>query len=357
MHRPGGISKAEDGLADGVDARVGEPAEAENLARVHVEADVLYLARNGEIPHLEDRLPVAVGDIVVAVVVAGDVAPDHHHAQLVGVCVLRLDAADDLAVAQYCDDVGYLDHFLDVVRYDDDAAAHLAEFVYQVVEPVAVIERQRLRDLVEQEYLRVYREGARELYHLALFYAHALGQAAELRHRELPLFKNCGGRAVHLAEVDDAALCKLPRPPEEDVDARGQAAYDAELLHDHGDAARVGVERGVGIVLFPVNGHLARVGAVEPRYLRKQRALAGAVFSEQTVDLAAAEGEIYVPVGVGRAEMLVEAANFKNGLAHFTTPFTFLEPIMPKMTMKAPRKASCRVPEGTPSIVSRLNIE
>src|SRR5208283_2659003 len=70
-----------------------------------------------------------------------------------------------------------------------------------------------------------------------------------------------------------------------------------EVLVDHADSPADGIRRGGYGNPFAVHPELALVGTVKAVEHSHERALAGAVLSEEGVDLATADIEIYVVVG------------------------------------------------------------
>ena len=137
-----------------------------------------------------------VGRAVGAVIVAAHLSADHHALDLVRRRLRGGDRAYDLAVAQDGDGVRDAEHLLHVVGDDDGAAVLRLEAAEQGVELFAVIHRERLRHLVEQQDIRLERERAGELNHLARLDEHRAGARVQRRHGQVPFFKHRLRRAV-----------------------------------------------------------------------------------------------------------------------------------------------------------------
>ena len=99
------------------------------------------------------------------------------------------------------------------------------------------------------------------------------------------LVQQPAGLFVGLFPVDDAALFR--HTSEENVLRDRQAGHKAHFLIDRGEAACVGVAGGVEVQLFVVQIEAAARGPDGAGEALDQGRLAGTVFSEKRVDLAA----------------------------------------------------------------------
>ena len=99
------------------DARTDQPVQADDLARPHLDVDVVELARPAE--PVEDQHRLAVGDLPVRPLVGEDPA-DHQLRDAPDVEVADRVGADGLAVAHDGDLVGDPEQLVEPVRDVDD---------------------------------------------------------------------------------------------------------------------------------------------------------------------------------------------------------------------------------------------
>ena len=85
---------------------------------------------------------------------------------------------------------------------------------------------------------------------------------------------------------------------------------EGELLVDHGQAAGARVGRASGAPGLAVEGHAPAVGRLDAGEDLHERALAGAVLSEDRMHLARASLELDAAEGDGQAERLAEVAEY-----------------------------------------------
>ena len=85
------------------------------------------------------------------------------------------------------------------------------------------------------------------------------------------------------------------------------------MLVHHPDAERKRLARGIDVAALAVDGDFALVRHVQAGQDIHQRGLAGAVFTQQGVDLAGLQVEVNVIVGEHRAETFHDAGHFDDG--------------------------------------------
>jgi hypothetical protein len=111
-----------------------------------------------------------------------------------------------------------------------------------------------------------------------------------------------GARPGAVAETPGPALA------DHQVFDHAEARHQVEMLMHHADAGgqRVGgpADRGCPAVDADDPG----IGAVDAEQHVHQRGLAGAVLAQQADHLAAAQGQVHAPIGLDRAERLVDPA-------------------------------------------------
>ncbi len=102
---------------------------------------------------------------------------------------------------------------------------------------------------------------------------------------------------------------------EEDVLGDGERGHDAQFLIDHADAAGFGLGRRIESHALPPQRQLPLVGGVDAAEDLHQRALAGAVFTDEAVDLAGQQVEIDAVKREGAAEPLGDAGQCQERLS------------------------------------------
>ena len=219
-------------------------------------------------------------------------------------CVVQLARHADLleaAVVQHGDLVRDLHRLLLVVRDEDRRHVHdVVELPQPLAELGADARVERAERLVEEQHLRLRREGARE--------AHALALApGELRRIAV-------AQALELDEVQElvdalADLVLRPLPhlqAERDVVAHGHVLEGGVVLEDEPDVPLLRRERGR---VLSGEEDLARVRGLEPGDDPEQRRLPGAARPEERRQRPALDVERHVVDRDEVAEALRDVAN------------------------------------------------
>ena len=123
---------------------------------------------------------------------------------------------------------------------------------------------------------------------------------------------------AHGRAVEHAAARELA--PKKQIGGDVEARHEVELLEDGGDARGL---RGARIVEAdgpPLQKHLARIGSEDAGEDVHERRLAGAVLTEQRMNLAALEVEIDAAQSLHAAEMLGDAAHDEQRRRRFDRP-------------------------------------
>ena len=218
-------------------------------------------------------------------------------------------AAGDAAVAQHEDRVGDRLHFLDEVRDVDDREPLAPQLADQVEQPPRVLTAEAARRLVEDEHAAAARDSP--------------GDFDDLLRRDRQLPGRRGRIHVAVAEppqrirrdgaragaVDHTEPSRLDA--EHDVLRDAQVRRDRQLLVDHRDAGAAGVERLARTVGRAVERHRAGVGPERAGQDAHQRALAGAVLSDERAHFAAGHGDVHPVERHRRAERLADAAHLE----------------------------------------------
>ena len=120
------------------------------------------------------------------------------------------------------------------------------------------------------------------------------------------------GLARHAPPVHEAeAVGRLGA--EKDVLGDRQIGRDAELLMHHGDAGRVRIARRAEMGFLPVEHEAAREFRMHAGDDLHQRAFAGAVFADETMDLAGVQREVDTAKRLDAAEGFRDASQFEDG--------------------------------------------
>ena len=278
---------AEQGLREFAAAGAHEPRKADDLARAHGEADALGHRPAHEIARLEHRRADrrdGLGEEAL------DPPPDHHLHEFADVGVGDVARADIGAVAQHGDAIGDRENLVEAMADIDDPDAALLEAAHDVEQPRHVAFGQRRGRLVHDEDARVMRQRAQDLDALAV----ADGERADdLIGSEIVDFERVEQRlgfGAHRPPID-AARARLRRVAEKDVLGDAELGKQQQLLIDRRDARAARVVGRGKVNLFPVDKDRADVGLVDAGHDLDQRRFAGAVLSEQRMDLARAHVE------------------------------------------------------------------
>ena len=302
--------QARDGLQQLLLSAAGYARDAEYLAGVRREADVVELhdavdTAHGEVFHLYTGLRVdRVG--------AGDVerhrVPDHHVRHLLGVRVLCRHVADELPMAEYGDAVGKRLDLVHLVRDDDDSLARIAHIAQHSKELVRLLRGQHGGRLVEDEDVRAAVERLDDLHGLLLGDGHIvyLLPGVDLKAVEGAYLLNAAAGAL---KVETTGFFQTKH----DVLRGGEHVHELEMLVYHAYAEIERVLRGAYHDLFPVDEYLPLVGEVNAGEHIHQRRLAAAVLAEQREDLSPVNVQPYLVVCHDLAERLCDVAHLHGG--------------------------------------------
>ena len=286
-------------------------------------------------------------------------APDHQLDHAVVGDFVGPEAPHHTAVAQDGQAVAEIPHLLHPVRDEDDGGALRAQPVEQRAEPLHVVAGEGRGGLVQQQQLRLARDGAGDLDFL-------LRRQRQRSH--------LGVRVdIVEAEVGEGAPHVLLRFAPPDVPARaGRLIGQQHVLHDREvadqrnlligslNAEPMGIPRRMDVCGALEQGDLAGVRPAETAQDLDQRRLARAVLAEERMDLAARNGERDVVERDGRAECLAQAVGFdrRRLLIHGRLP-RVRRPVIPGHGAQRPaprplRLRSCRDrPDSEPLLARR----
>ena len=244
-----------------------------------------------------------------------DVAADHHGGQRLLRGALRLRMAGDAPVAQHRDVVADFEHFLQLVRDENDAHAALLQRAHDGEEALRLLRRQHGSRLVEDEDVGVTIKRLDDLD--ALLHAHrqVLDQSIGIDGQAVLAGDFEDARARGLAVEEGAAHALVAQ---HDVLGDCEHRHQLEVLVHHADAQRDGVVGVADADLAAVDEDFALVRAVEAVDDVHQGGFAGAVFAQQAQHLALVQRQVDVVVGQHAGEAPGQPANleYRRRLAH-----------------------------------------
>jgi hypothetical protein len=196
------------------------------------------------------------------------------------------------------------------VADEDDRDALALELAQDLEQVGGLLRRQHSRRLVEDQDVGVPIERLQDLDPLLL--AHRDGVDAGVRiHVELERSRQLAHATRGCAFVEQHAFpCGFRA--EDDVLGHGHHRDEHEVLVHHADARVDRILRGREGDGLAVQPELALVGLVQPVQDVHQRRLAGAVLTEQRVNLAARQLEVDMVVGDDARERLDDPAHLEN---------------------------------------------
>ena len=287
------------GLAVAADA-----GHAHDLAGVHLQLDLVQrgqavVAARGQAAHLQACLAVVPQWLLAADAEGG--AADHHARQLALVGVTG-GSAHHLAAAHDRDAIADGADLAQLVADEDDREALVDEATQRLEERVHLLRHEHGRGFVEDEHAAIARERLDDLHALLLADREVLDDRVG-SNGDAEAVGSLLDRAAGSLEVESCAAS----PAEDDVLGDRHGLDQAEVLGDHADARGDGVAGGADGDRRAVDLDGAGVCGGEPVEDAHQRGLAGAVLSEQGVDLTLGQGQVHRVDGDEVAETLGDA--------------------------------------------------
>ena len=183
-----------------------------------------------------------------------------------------------------------------------------------------LLRRQHRSRLVENEDLVVAVQHLQDLHALLHTHGDVLHQRVHVHLQSVPLRQLlhlfAGFLFLHEAHLGGFGA-------QNDIVQHGEDLHQLEVLMHHADAQR-GCRVGVGDVhLHAVFANFARLGLIQTEQHAHQRGFAGAVFAQQGVDLALAELQRDVVVGLDAGELLCDVKHFDHILGSIVHAATY----------------------------------
>ena len=286
--------------------RADQPVKPDHLAAPHRDRNVLEaLAR--EVPrfqqHLAERHRLLVIDLI-------ERAVDHHRDQLGFVGVADIARGDQIAVAQHRYPVCQFEHFLEPVADVDDGNALVAQPADQRKQLRRLLPGQIGGRLVEDQELRAAQRCARRCHQLLLA-DRQVAQRRVCRNIEPHVFEDALRLARHLALPQEAEFYLLVA--KENIGGHRQMPAQHHLLVHRVDAVVDRFLRRIEIDWLAIPVDFARAAPDDPGQQLDQCRFAGAVFTDDGVDLVKVEGQRRRLQRQHRRIVLCEVAEFEDG--------------------------------------------
>ena len=214
---------------------------------------------------------------------------------------------DHPAVPQHRHARAQIQHLAEPMRDEDDAASRAGQFPHAGEDALNLALAKSRRRLVEDQDACVAAERARDLHQLAL------GHGEILHHGVGPHVVEAKSRqqALDLAPIICARAEIGANSAEQDVLQHRQRRHEAEFLFDHRDAGCLRLSGVRQRDRRPVDQDLSLIGGDDAGKRLDERALAGAVVSNQGVNFAPAQRERYAVERDDRPERLGDATHLQ----------------------------------------------
>ena len=256
--------------------------------------------------HFQDGLARLAGGLVDGKL---HVAADHHAGQFLFGGVGNIHGTDAAALLQDGAAVGNRHDLIQLVGDEQDALALGLEAAHDLHQLVDLLRSQNRRRLVKNKDLVVAVEHFEDFDTLL----HTDGDVADQRIR-------VDFQAVLLAELHDlfAGSVLLQETmagildTQNDIVKNGKTFDQLEMLVHHADAKRVGVVRVLDLDLFAIFLDNAFFRLIQTEQYAHQGRFTGTVFAQQRMDLAFAQLQRDIVVGLDTGELLCDVQHLDN---------------------------------------------
>ncbi len=219
---------------------------------------------------------------------------DHQLRQLSRVHLVRTHGCNGLPSPHDGDPVGDLEHFVELVGYEDHRDALIGQVANRSEEFRHLLGYQDGRGLVENEDLRPAEQDLDDLDPLPFADREVFGQGLRIERESVGLAQ-LDDLVLGGTEIDLDAGARLGA--EHDVLEHREVVGQHEMLMNHPDAEIDGVLGGTHLELRAVHQDRAFVGLHHPVEDLHQGGLAGPVLAHDRVDLTGADNQFDVAVG------------------------------------------------------------
>ena len=242
---------------------------------------LMYLAPNGEPPHIQDYLAGGCRRFIDRKLY---IPPHHHVGELLFGGVRDVDRTDALPLAEYRTAVGYRHNLVEFVGDKQNGFSLSCKPAHDMHQFVNFLRGQHCRRLIENQDLIVavkHFQDFRPLLHpdCDIF---DLGIQIHVETVLLGKFGNALSCLFGGQETGFTGFC-----PKNDVVKYGKHLNQFEMLMHHADAERRRIVRGTDIHAFSVFIDLSLLRLIKPEEYAHQRRLTCPVLSEEGMDLTA----------------------------------------------------------------------
>ncbi|MGF6842381.1 hypothetical protein QF001_006276 [Paraburkholderia youngii] len=284
--------------------RADQPADAENLARAHLERHVAHdLAAREPLHFQQRRADVARAEIDML----AELAADHPGDDLLARQIRHRVDMHEAAVAQHRDPFGHPRQLFEPMRDIDEPDAARLQPPDLLEQQIDLARGQHRGRLVEYQHAAVADQVAGDLDHLLMTDTEFADQRVGIDRVEPDLRHRLARVLPQLAAIDpaEAERARARQPVQEQVLGDRQGRQQIQLLHHHAHAERLGLGAARGRVPRAGELHRARARLDQPADDLRQRALARAVLAGQCQYLACPQRQRYVGehrFGIGLAD-------------------------------------------------------
>jgi len=224
---------------------------------------------------------------------------------------------DGLPVAEHGDTVGDRLHLVQLVRDEDDRATLVGHHAQRLEQGRGLLRRQHRRRLVENQHPCVAIERLQDLDALLLAERQLPDMSTRIDSDPVAVAK-LGDVALDAPRMDDELPSFAPMIAEDHVLGDGERRHEPKVLMHHPHARVEGVARRRERDRLPVQLDLALVRPVQAGQDVRERRLAGAVLTEEGMDLALGRLELDPVVGDDARKPLGDAPE-RDGCRHRKT--------------------------------------
>jgi len=220
-------------------------------------------------------------------------APHHRGDDAVFADLGTRQCLDGLAVADDRDVVGDALHFVELVRDQDRGKPLLLELEQQIEQALAVLLRERRGRLIEDQEFDFLAQGFGDLHQL-LFADADIGDERPRIFGQADLGEQRSGLGLVAVPIDDAVAGLLIA--EENVFVDREHRHQRQFLVDDDDAHPLAVMDALELAFFAAKDDFAviRSRRIDPRQDLHQRRFSGAIFADDSVDLALFDRQVDV---------------------------------------------------------------
>ena len=226
------------------------------------------------------------------------------------VVVFLFDRPDDIAVPQDRHAVTDRHDLLYIMGNEQHGPVVIAEPVDVGVQDLPPIFAERRGGLIDDQQFRFIAQGPCDLHQFPLFEIVAPDPLFRTDLVQPEAAQDLFRRRIHLAGADDRTGQKPAFFSDKDVFGHGGIFQCVLLLAYHGDAFFFRIKNIFRLVGLPFELHSPFVTVLDPSHDRRQRRLAGSVFSDQSVDFSPEQLNMCILQGFRHPERFVHSFNF-----------------------------------------------